>query len=103
MTYTDLLREFYRAGFQRVERDDRLADIFPNEDREKGVELWERLDQKNVFLLRVRMPFSVKGLGLYIIPKTTFEELLLKNTKSTMSNFGPFFQGEEAVEYLDRF
>lgn len=40
------------AGFSRVERDDRLLDVFPKETSEKGVELWERWTEKTVEIVR---------------------------------------------------
>lgn len=40
-------------GFNRVERDDRLLDVFPRETAEKGVELWEKWGPDGVELIRI--------------------------------------------------
>lgn len=41
------------AGFMRVERDDRLVDVFTKETLEKGVTLWEKWGDTEIELVRV--------------------------------------------------
>lgn len=40
-------------GFRRVERDDRLFDVFPHLTREHGVEVWEKWTPKTVELILI--------------------------------------------------
>lgn len=96
MTYSELLRLLFQAGFTRVERDDRLLDIFPTEDREKGVELWECWQAETIRILRVRLPFKAEQLKLYGFSRTGLEALLQANTVSTLADY-PLIAAGEAV------
>lgn len=87
MTYTDLLRRLFQSGFTRVERDDRLLDVFPAESREKGVELWENWQPKTVKILRVRLPFNAKKLQMFAISRAELEKLLQTNKKAELRKF----------------
>jgi hypothetical protein len=100
MTYTELLRQLYFAGYTRVERDDRLLDVFPKEDREKGVELWEKWGKKDVELLRVRLPFDAEKLKLYTIPRPKLEKLLQQNIVAELSVFLCIAEGEAVARTL---
>jgi hypothetical protein len=100
MTYPELLQQLWQAGYGRVERDDRILDVFPNEDREKGVELWERWDTDVVKILRVRVPFNAKKLELYIIEKLVLEQLLQHNTIQKLAEYPLQAQGALVIEKL---
>lgn len=50
----DSYNELVADGFERVERDDRLLDVFPNEIREKGIELWDKWGVDTVEIVRLR-------------------------------------------------
>ena len=87
MTYTDLLRTLYWGGFDRVERDDRVLDVFPTQTREKGVELWEQWGKQEVKILRVRLPFNAKKLELFVLARAQLESLLQRNLVSKLDDF----------------
>lgn len=95
--YGDLLRLVFKAGFTRVERDDRLLDIFPVEDREKGVELWEHWGKRHIQILRVKLPFDPTKLILYQITRTQLESLLIENTTEELAGFRAIARGGAAV------
>lgn len=87
MTYTDLLRALYEHGYDRVEWDDRLLDVFTRESREKGVELWEKWSEHEVWLLRVHMPFEPDKLELFIVARGQLESLLTRNQTGLLDDF----------------
>lgn len=87
MNYQDLLLKLYRAGFTRVERDDRLLDVFPDETQEWGVELWEKWNKADVHILRVRLPYDSGELLLYAIDRQELEALLYANQESALKKF----------------
>lgn len=100
MAYTDLLRALYEHGYDRVERDDRLLDVFTRESREKGVELWEkwprsagrvsrsaRWDDQNIKILRVRFPFDPDKLELFTLARGQLESLLTRNQTAQLDDF----------------
>ncbi len=103
MTYQQFSRQLIQDGFDRVERDDRLLDIFPTETREKGVELWEkwlrlaRLSSRSargakqeIKILRLHLPFSEKRMKLYSLPRVKIEMLLLSNETACLEAFERF-------------
>lgn len=81
MTHDQLHSALLDNGFTRIERDDRLLDLFPQESLEKGVELWEKWDKDVVRLVRIRLPFSEKKIKTYQIPRTILEKALLENSQ----------------------
>lgn len=95
--YGDFLRLVFKAGFTRVERDDRLLDIFPIEDREKGVELWEHWSKRDVQILRVKLPFDEKKLVLHQIKRHQLESLLMANSVEELAQFRPVARGGAAI------
>jgi hypothetical protein len=69
-------------GFRRVERDDRLLDVFPQETREKGVELWENWLKEKVEIVRVlidRPPGPKNIPQKFILDRRKLEQALLEN------------------------
>lgn len=100
MTYEDLFRALYLAEYDRVERDDRLLDIFPTQTREKGVELWERWLEHDVRILRVRQPFDPATVELFGIARGQLASLLLHNRPATLDDFELIAQGEAAADCL---
>jgi hypothetical protein len=100
MSYAELLRHLFAAGYTRVERDDRLLDIFPHEDREKGIELWERWDATEVHVLRIKLPFAVKTLQLYVFARAALEKLLLDNQSQQLSDYDISARGEAVINQL---
>lgn len=97
MNYAELLRALYHAGYQRVERDDRLLDVFPAEDREKGIELWERWSPEEVRVLRVRLPFELKHLQLFIFLRAALEKLLQENMVKDLEEFPVAHEGSTVI------
>lgn len=87
MDYAELLGHLQEAEYRRIERDDRLLDVFPVETREKGVELWEQWSEHEVHLLRVRLPYDAKKLKLYALARAQLEKLLLNNETADLANF----------------
>jgi hypothetical protein len=100
MTYPELLRQLWEAGYGRIERDDRLLDVFPTEDREKGVELWEKWNAETVKILRVRLPYTEKKLELYLFEKLVLEQLLQHNTAQDLSEYPIQAKGLAVIERL---
>jgi len=83
MTYAALVKDLAQQGFTRVERDDRLLDIFTHETREKGVELWEKWDSESVAIIRVRLPYlSPAQVTRHILGRPQLEQLLYNNQRS---------------------
>lgn len=101
MTYTDVLRALYEYGYDRVERDDRLLDVFTRETRERGVELWEKWGEHEVWLLRVKLPFEPDKLELFIIARGQLESLLTRNQTGLLDDFERRrFASDEAMSEL---
>lgn len=89
MTYIDLINKLAQSGFSRVERDDRLLDVFPSEISEKGIELWERWDKANISLVRIHLPFRPKFIKYYKLPRPNIEHALYENKTKQLSRFKP--------------
>lgn len=89
MEYLNLLNILARAGFTRIERDDRLLDVFLEEIREKGIELWEYWGKDTVYLIRIHLPFRPKFIKLYQIPRSKIEQLLQQNKTRKLSSLKP--------------
>jgi len=100
MDYEALLTKLIANGWQRIERDDRLLDIFPAEDREKGIELWETHRDDETLLLRVRLPYQEKNLKLYTLATSQLSYLLQHNTASQLGNFAESATGTAAIDQL---
>jgi hypothetical protein len=81
MPYSHLTTSLYNQGFQRIERDDRLLDIMPNQTREKGIELWEKTIRDQVTIIRLRLPYSLQKTKTYTIPLPVLEAALANNTQ----------------------
>lgn len=80
MTYKKLATELLTAGFERVERDDRLLDVLPKETREKGIELWQYWNDKTVELVRILLPYDIRKIVYqYTLPRREIEHTLLEN------------------------
>ncbi len=99
-SYGHLLGLFFRARFTRIERDDRLLDIFPAEDREKGIELWEKWELATVHLVRVRIPFTIEALKLYRFGREEMEALLQKNIPGKLGEYSPVAEGADVTQVL---
>ena len=100
MTYEELLLTLSECGYERVERDDRLLDVFPRENREKGVELWTLWQPTSVRILRVRLPYSESSLRLFELPRNKVEKLLLKNIRAELEVFQELARGEASARRL---
>lgn len=72
----DLYNELVSEGFERVERDDRLLDVFPKEIREKGIELWDKWGEDTVEIVRLHVPRGRKGMTRYMFSRKSIEERL---------------------------
>lgn len=89
LTYGDFLRQMFQGGFTRVERDDRLLDVFVSETREKGIELWEHWQAETVHIVRVSLPFQADSVTRYALARTTIEAALFANRTLGFSEFTP--------------
>ncbi len=77
--YNELISE----GFERVERDDRLLDVFPKEVREKGIQLWDRWNADTVEIVRVYTQGKKKNTK-HTLNRTSVETLLRRYKKSEL-------------------
>jgi len=80
MTYSLLTKKLIEQGFCRIERDDRLLDVFPTQTREKGIELWEKTDGKQVTITRLRLPYNPQKTQIFTIPRSKLVRALNRNT-----------------------
>lgn len=86
MTYAELLRYFFAHGYRRVERDDRLFDVFPSETRERGVELWELWGPHEISLVKVELPYKKDPIA-YTISRPDHEKALLEGEQRDLQMF----------------
>ncbi|OGY37343.1 MAG: hypothetical protein A3E36_02830 [Candidatus Andersenbacteria bacterium RIFCSPHIGHO2_12_FULL_45_11b] len=70
-----------QEGFIRVERDDRLLDVFPKETIEKGVQLWEKWTDTKVEIIRIHLPKGAKGVTRHVFSRKEIEYALLNLKK----------------------
>lgn len=101
MSYSDFIYLMFQTGFQRIERDDRLLDVFAGETLEKGVELWEKWNKKNTWLARVRLPFNEDGLELYRLQRQKIEASLLENKRAELLESDLFARGSDIAGLAD--
>ena len=100
MEYADFISKVIPAGFTRVERDDRLLDIFTDQTLEKGVELWERWTPTHVAIIRVRLPFTPRELTLYRLSRPTLEAKLTDNKPGKLTAHQASATGLAALSHL---
>lgn len=100
MTYEELVMLLWEAGYERIEHDDRLFDIFPREIREKGVELWERSQSDTVQLVRIRLPYSAASLQLFQLPRAKVTKLLSENRRAELEVFPQVARGDAITRWL---
>lgn len=82
--------EFEERRFNRVERDDRLLDVFPKETRDQGVELWEKWGEETVEIVRLRvLPDQPKLTRVFQIPRKRLEAALLAGEVLSLASFDP--------------
>lgn len=99
MGQQELTSKLRDSGFNRVERDDRLLDIFPAETAEKGVELWERWTKDVVTIVRLRQPVSLKTVTAYKVRRSILEQWLLANEARRLTDLEQIeaFPNEDGV------
>lgn len=97
MEYIEFITKLAQSGFTRVERDDRLIDVFPAERSEKGIELWEKWDATTVSLVRLHLPFRQKFIKHYQIPRAKIEEALYQNKVKNLSRIKAVAVGVEKI------
>ncbi len=97
MEYPSLLQKLVQSDFRRVERDDRLLDVFEGEDREKGIELWEKWEKDTIKIVRLHLPFTDKKTWFYQIPRQDIERALLNNTHLLFDEYQPVNLSDESV------
>ena len=69
--------EMIKQGFNRVERDDGLLDIFTKETPEKGVELWGKGRDDTLEIIRIHNGNQTHKK----FPRQEIEQALLENQK----------------------
>lgn len=74
------LEELRAAGFNHVERDDRLLDVFSKETPEKGVELWEKWDTETITIVRIHNHRQSK----HVFDRSRVEQALLAQQSLTL-------------------
>ncbi|OGY30670.1 MAG: hypothetical protein A3C02_02780 [Candidatus Andersenbacteria bacterium RIFCSPHIGHO2_02_FULL_45_11] len=77
----DVYNKLIADGFERIERDDRMLDVFPNETREKGVELWDKWTKDEVEIIRFHLPSGEKRTTSYVLSRKEVEKALVNNTQ----------------------
>lgn len=77
----DVYNKLVGEGFERIERDDRMLDIFPNETREKGIELWDKWNEDTVEIIHIHIPKGKKGMSRYSFSRKELEQALMTHTK----------------------
>lgn len=75
----DLYNKLITEGFERIERDDRMLDVFPNETREKGIELWDKWNEETVEIIRIHIPKGEKGISNYTFDRNDIQQTLIDN------------------------
>ena len=100
MKYEDIIEVVKEAGFERIERDDRLLDVLPYQTREKGVELWELVKNKDTYLLYLRLPYDAKRQRLYAMPSSELNEQLLQYEEMVLDELVPVATGVDVLEEL---
>lgn len=73
----NLYKELSDDGFERVERDDRLLDVFIGHNREKGIELWDKWGDDTVEIIRLHIPKGKKGITRHTVSRKKIEHALL--------------------------
>lgn len=67
-------KELAAHGFSRIERDDRLLDVFSKETPEKGVELWEKWSGDTIEIIRIHGGKQVRyGFSRQEVEQTLLE------------------------------
>ncbi len=69
-------------GFNRVERDDRLLDVFPKETIEKGVEIWEKWTGDQVEIMRIHNDTHITK---HVFSREEIESALKNNIRLALS------------------
>lgn len=86
-SYKEFTRQMQAYGYRRIERDDRILDVFSSQTREKGVELWEKTQDNQVNIIRLRLPYNPKKTETFSIPRLKLETALQSNTQLNLNDF----------------
>lgn len=78
MDYAEIKQQLVRLGFERVERDDVLLDMFPNQHRAHGKELWIRWPrgEASVTLIALRDPYDGQKVIIRKFSTKEMEEMI---------------------------
>ncbi len=87
MTYAELILAAHQAGYERIERDDRLLDVFPTQTKEKGVELWLHWNSDYVQILRIKHPYHPRATAIHSVPTAILVTALQSNQTLLLSRF----------------
>jgi len=85
--YRQYTTKLLNQGFLRVEHDDRLLDILPTQTRDKGIELWDKWEESNVTIIRLRLPFNPKKRQVFTLSRLKLEQTLSANTLLYLEDF----------------
>jgi aspartate aminotransferase-like enzyme len=85
--YKDIVNELLKEGFQRVERDDRLHDVFPRQTREKGIELWEKVGKTTVTIVRLREASASQKIQRFVILRPKLVSLLTQYRQCSLEKY----------------
>ena len=86
-TYKKFTKQVITEKYRRIERDDRILDIIPDQTRAKGVELWEKIHDNHVIIIRLRLPYSSNKIKTYSISRPELESALYTNTRLSLEEF----------------
>lgn len=74
MDYENLAHDLWEQGFERVEKDDRLLDVFVKETAEKGIELWDKWGEEKIEFVRLH---EKKNPQRFVLRRADVEEALM--------------------------
>ena len=80
MIYSRLKEKLLKKGFNIVERDDRLLDIFPILTREKGVELWSKWGNDTIYFVSAYIDLPSAPSKSFKLTRHQVESALLSYT-----------------------
>jgi hypothetical protein len=87
MDSSTIIASLQSHGFQRIERDDIILDLLPDQTREKGIELWEKNQADQALILRFHLPCDSRKVTAYSLPISILEASLYSHSLLNLGNF----------------
>lgn len=86
-SYQTIIAKLRQADFSRVEKDDRLLDIFPAESRAKGIELWEKWRGDKIYIVRIHVDKLQANPPRFCLSKKAIITSLRENKTLTLNSY----------------